>query len=57
MENNNEKVESQINTRINSLNTLVTTFGYGHVIHNFKNYVLRGQDKYRQRIQNDSKNF
>ncbi|MCU7806940.1 MAG: CZB domain-containing protein [Candidatus Thiodiazotropha sp. (ex Semelilucina semeliformis)] len=25
-------------------------FGYGGVIHNFKNYVLRGQDKYYQRL-------
>ncbi|MEW8508450.1 MAG: methyl-accepting chemotaxis protein [Candidatus Thiodiazotropha sp.] len=27
------------------------TFGYGGVIHNFKNYVLRGQDKYQGRLQ------
>ncbi|MCU7852918.1 MAG: CZB domain-containing protein [Candidatus Thiodiazotropha sp. (ex Monitilora ramsayi)] len=26
-------------------------FGYGGVIHNFKNYVLRGQDKYYQRLE------
>ncbi|MEW8626755.1 MAG: HAMP domain-containing methyl-accepting chemotaxis protein [Candidatus Thiodiazotropha sp.] len=27
-----------------------SAFGYGGVIHNFKNYVLRGQDKYYQRL-------
>lgn len=26
-------------------------FGYGGVIHNFKNYVLRGQDKYYKRLE------
>ncbi|CCH50091.1 methyl-accepting chemotaxis protein [Pseudodesulfovibrio piezophilus] len=28
-------------------------FGYGGIIHNFKNYVLRGQPKFKERIQNN----
>jgi len=28
-------------------------FGYGGIIHNFKNYVLRGQPKYKDRIKNN----
>lgn len=35
------------------LEDLRTHFGYGGLIHNFKNYVLRGQEKYQQRVIQD----
>ncbi|MBC8871218.1 MAG: hypothetical protein H8E44_17465 [Planctomycetes bacterium] len=38
---------AQDNTKKASVASLVRTLGYGGAIHNFKNYVLRGDDKYR----------
>ncbi len=35
------------------LSKIKSQFGYGGAIHNFKNYVLRGSDKYYQRIKNN----
>ena len=32
-------------------------FGYGGIIHNFKNYVLRGQSKYKDRIKKNQANI
>lgn len=50
---NNTRVETGINPRTTALNNLLTSFGYGHVIHNFKNLVLRGSDKFVVRISDD----
>ena len=38
---------AQSNAKKESVASLVRTLGYGGAIHNFKNYVLRGDDKYR----------
>ncbi len=36
------------------LGEIQSQFGYGGFIHNFKNYVLRGQDKYQDRFKKNS---
>ena len=46
--------QQQAATRQVLLLNIKSHFGYGAMIHNFKNYVLRGQDKYLDRI---SKNY
>ncbi|MBE9527494.1 MAG: hypothetical protein IME94_11050, partial [Proteobacteria bacterium] len=33
--------------QFNALENLEYTLGYGNAIHNFKNYIIRGKDKYR----------
>ena len=45
---------SQAEMREVLLSDIKAEFGYGGIIHNFKNYVLRGQDKYIGRIAKDS---
>ncbi|GGK61200.1 methyl-accepting chemotaxis protein [Amphritea balenae] len=39
--------------RQNTLFTMRSEIGYGAMIHNFKNYVLRGQDKYQKRTRDN----
>ena len=34
-----------------------SAFGYGDMIHNFKNYVLRGDEKYYARIKKNSEDI
>ncbi|OQY38064.1 MAG: hypothetical protein B6229_06960 [Spirochaetaceae bacterium 4572_7] len=41
----------------NIMSEISQTIGYGGLIHNFKNYVLRHQDKYYARIQDQYKLF
>ncbi|MCT4534153.1 methyl-accepting chemotaxis protein [Halodesulfovibrio sp.] len=40
-------------TRQELLLSIKSQFGYGGIIHNFKNYVLRGSDKYYNRVTNN----
>ncbi len=47
--------QSQAAQRQQLLLSIKADFGYGGMIHNFKNYVLRGQDKYVSRIDNNFK--
>jgi methyl-accepting chemotaxis protein len=42
--------QEQATSRQTLLMNIKSNFGYGGMIHNFKNYVLRGQDKYLPRI-------
>jgi len=35
------------------LSNMKDVVGYGGVIHNFKNYVIRGKDKYRQKVEKE----
>ncbi len=48
---NNYQVE--IVSRQTHLQAMKAHFGYGGMIHNFKNYVLRGDDKYLPRVENN----
>ena len=41
--------------RLKQLAIIKAQFGYGGFIHNFKNYVLRGQDKYLARFEQNRK--
>ncbi len=43
--------QQQAAKRQQLLMNIKANFGYGGIIHNFKNYVLRGQDKYLPRIE------
>ncbi len=43
--------ESQAQTRETLLASIKAEFGYRSIIHNYKNYVLRGQDKYVNQIE------
>ena len=45
--------QHQVEVRQSLLMQIKAEFGYGGMIHNFKNYVLRGQDKYVGRINNN----
>ena len=54
---NNEHMEQEIIGRTTELNSLLTLFGYGHTIHNFKNLVLRGNEKFARRVEADSPSF
>ncbi|WP_190273626.1 methyl-accepting chemotaxis protein [Shewanella halifaxensis] len=49
--------QEQVSMRQQLLMSIKANFGYGGMIHNFKNYVLRGQDKYLPKIENDFKNL
>ncbi|MEN8256407.1 MAG: methyl-accepting chemotaxis protein [Thermodesulfobacteriota bacterium] len=40
--------------KLSLLSEIKSQFGYGGFIHNFKNYVLRGQSKYIDRFKNNS---
>lgn len=51
MEDANTKFSENVSTRHELLLTIKSQFGYGGIIHNFKNYVLRGTLKYNQKIQ------
>ena len=42
--------DSEVTTRRQLLGEIKEQFGYGGVIHNFKNFVLRGTPKYGERI-------
>ncbi|WED22895.1 methyl-accepting chemotaxis protein [Vibrio sp. JC009] len=44
-------------SRQNHLESMKEAFGYGGLIHNFKNYVLRADDKYLQRALNNHKSL
>ena len=41
--------ENSVTKRQSLLMNIKAEFGYGSAIHNFKNYVLRGSDKYLSR--------
>lgn len=46
---------TEVEPRSNALNAMLTSFGYGHAIHNFKNLVIRGRneinrEKYTKRL-------
>jgi len=43
--------QTQSTTRVRLLMVINSNLGYGGMIHNFKNYVLRGRDKYFARVQ------
>lgn len=43
--------EQQTSQRIAILDHLRNAIGYGGLIHNFKNYVLRGTDQYSERVE------
>lgn len=45
------RYQSDIALRQTLLMEIKSSLGYGGIIHNFKNYVLRGSDKYHQRLQ------
>lgn len=45
-----QELRDQALARENVLLAVRSEMGYGALIHNFKNYVLRGQEKYYQRI-------
>ena len=44
---------NQVEARQQYLEEIKTSFGYGGLIHNFKNYVLRGTPKYVDRVTDD----
>jgi methyl-accepting chemotaxis protein len=53
---------TEVEPRSNALNAMLTSFGYGHAIHNFKNLLIRGQDKnkrdeYHQELQFNQRQF
>ncbi len=48
--------ESQVVHRQQLLMDIKSNFGYGGGIHNFKNYVLRGQEKYVERFRKNYEN-
>ena len=50
-----EKYTSKAEIRAVLLADIKAQFGYGGIIHNFKNYVLRGQPKYFDRIDANKK--
>ncbi|QFU21625.1 methyl-accepting chemotaxis protein [Shewanella eurypsychrophilus] len=45
--------QAQAAKRQQLLMSIKANFGYGGMIHNFKNYVLRGQDKYLPKVENN----
>ncbi|MEZ6854442.1 methyl-accepting chemotaxis protein [Halodesulfovibrio aestuarii] len=45
----------RVGTRQDLLQTMKSEFGYGGIIHNFKNYVLRGSDKYYNMVMANQK--
>jgi len=57
----NQKVQqirdliNKIPDKLGLLSEIKEDVGYGGLIHNFKNYVLRGQSKYHQRIEENYK--
>ena len=55
IQKNWDKYQSQIAAREHYLLEIKSQFGYGGAIHNFKNYVLRGTEKYYGRIKNNLK--
>lgn len=53
---------TEVEPRSNSLNAMLTSFGYGHAIHNFKNLLIRGEDevnreKYINRLRFNKRQF
>ncbi|ETX06382.1 MAG: hypothetical protein ETSY2_17445 [Candidatus Entotheonella gemina] len=59
---NNKNNDHNITIRVQALNNLLTFFGYGHGIHNFKNLLIRGhlesqRKKYLSRFKQDEENF
>jgi len=55
LNNNFVHYQSEVVKRQQLLMSIKSSLGYGGSIHNFKNYVLRGNDKYYTRQKNDSK--
>ncbi|MBL6933393.1 MAG: PAS domain S-box protein [Rhodospirillales bacterium] len=49
-----QKEASQRTILLSELHSLI---GYGGYIHNFKNYVLRGSNEYKNKVENDQKNI
>ncbi len=45
------RYQYEIVAREKLLTNIKEQFGYGGIIHNFKNYVLRGQDKFGERVE------
>ncbi|MCG8427233.1 MAG: methyl-accepting chemotaxis protein [Chromatiales bacterium] len=45
--------ENSVTKRQSLLMNIKAEFGYGSAIHNFKNYVLRGSDKYLSKLDNN----
>ena len=41
------------NTKKTVLSKIKTIVGYGNLIHNFKNYVIRGKEKYAQKVKDN----
>ena len=44
LNDNNQFFLTEVEPRNNALTAMLSSFGYGHAIHNFKNLVLRGAD-------------
>lgn len=57
LSHNNDRMENELFSRSAEINSLLTLFGYGHTIHNFKNLVLRGTEKFATRVEKDSAPF
>ena len=57
LDKNFERYMAQIAKRNSLLMEIKSSFGYGGAIHNFKNYVLRGDKKYGDRFQNNIKSL
>ena len=59
----NQKVQqirdliNKIPDKLGLLSEIKEGVGYGGLIHNFKNYVLRGQSKYEQRVKKNYEDF
>ncbi len=59
---NNHFFLTEVEPRSKSLNAILTSFGYGHAIHNFKNLVIRGEsgpsrDKYIEQLKYNKQQF
>ncbi|WP_432473985.1 methyl-accepting chemotaxis protein [Amphritea sp. HPY] len=52
-----QELKNQAMARQELLLRMRSEFGYGALIHNFKNYVLRGDEKYRLRVVNNHLNL
>lgn len=62
LNNYNHFFIAEVEPRNNSLNAILTSFGYGHGIHNFKNLLLRGEDtqlrqRYYDKLQFNKRQF
>lgn len=57
LESHTTTVNREIATRGEAVGRLLTAFGYGHAIHNFKNHVLRRNGPYGVRFVDDAEIF